>query len=211
MCKVHNNAGSDCILKESVQLNFDEDMAVKDLGANQAKRKTWQVFLVQDARVLHRTEGYKKKHNKQDQFLAETFLWSVDDTAWSHWKVLRGKLIVWPPQSARSVALAQALHTGFNLVRPYVESCKTLWLFMIDWLLSFTLYPIFEACDRNPALIFFGEGKWSASLHLSLDTAWMLCMLKKLILPNYARTCQNHDILSYTTLSLSLLTTHNIV
>ena len=35
-CKVHNNAGSDCILKESVQLNFDEDMAVKDLGANQA-------------------------------------------------------------------------------------------------------------------------------------------------------------------------------
>ena len=49
MCKVHNNAGSDCILKESVQLNFDEDMAVKDLGANQAKRDRHFLYKMQES------------------------------------------------------------------------------------------------------------------------------------------------------------------
>ena len=206
MCKVHNNAGSDCILKESVQLNFDEDMAVKDLGANQAKRDRYFLYKMQESCIELKVT---KKHNKQDQFLAEIFLWSVDDTALSHWKVLRGKLIVWPPQSARSVALAQALHSGFNLVRPYVESCTTLWLFMIDWLLPFTFFyplPYFRGLRQKSRFDFF----WWREVECLLALVTRHCMnALHAQEADSAKLCQDMPKPSYTIIYYSLpLSTH---
>jgi hypothetical protein len=169
--------------------------------------KTWQVFLVQDARVLHRTEGYKKHTINKTSFLLKLFcevltiqLWDIEK-CWGE-NLLFGHL---------------SLHEAWHWLKPYIRAStwsghmwKVAQHFGYSWLIDFCLLPFTlfsRLATEIPLWFFFGEGKWSASLHLSLDTAWMLCMLKKLILPNYARTCQNHHILSYTTLSLSLLTT----